>query len=304
MAGGAGRLAGAAMRLIATALNLALMLAAAPGFAWLLAMAAALRDRAPVPAPLAIWRLWWALWRAEQVRLSGVSAFADAAIAAGLAAAILAAALIPTFTTALATAPFASLPLVVALLALAAILPLLSLMAAGTMAGGIAAGRILGFFCAASPALFLTFWALAQLGGGVMLNAIATPGGVASPLAPRLLAAIALAAIARAAPTAAAAESGGRARTMALATTALTQLGALSLVAALLVPFGIAGEGQGLLAAGIGLLLWLVKMAVAAGLLAWLRPARPPASRLLSPALTVATICAALAALLAQAPLI
>ena len=303
MAGGARRLAGAAMRLIATALNLALMLAAAPGFAWLLAMAAALRDRAPVPAPLAIWRLWWALWRAEQVRLSGVSAFADAAIAAGLAAAILAAALIPTFTTALATAPFASLPLVVALLALAAILPLLSLMAAGTMAGGIAAGRILGFFCAASPALFLTFWALAQLGGGVMLNAIATPGGVASPLAPRLLAAIALAAIARAAPTAAA-ESGGRARTMALATTALTQLGALSLVAALLVPFGIAGEGQGLLAAGIGLLLWLVKMAVAAGLLAWLRPARPPASRLLSPALTVATICAALAALLAQAPLI
>ena len=303
MAGGAGRLAGAAMRLIATALNLALMLAAAPGFAWLLAMAAALRDRAPVPAPLAIWRLWWALWRAEQVRLSGVSAFADAAIAAGLAAAILAAALIPTFTTALATAPFASLPLVVALLALAAILPLLSLMAAGTMAGGIAAGRILGFFCAASPALFLTFWALAQLGGGVMLNAIATPGGVASPLAPRLLAAIALAAIARAAPTAAA-ESSGRARTMALATTALTQLGALSLVAALLVPFGIAGEGQGLLAAGIGLLLWLVKMAVAAGLLAWLRPARPPASRLLSPALTVATICAALAALLAQAPLI
>ncbi|MCA7119091.1 MAG: hypothetical protein LGL72_06720 [Acidibrevibacterium sp.] len=291
------------MRLIATALNLALMLAAAPGFAWLLAMAAALRDRAPVPAPLAIWRLWWALWRAEQVRLSGVSAFADAAIAAGLAAAILAAALIPTFTTALATAPFASLPLVVALLALAAILPLLSLMAAGTMAGGIAAGRILGFFCAASPALFLTFWALAQLGGGVMLNAIATPGGVASPLAPRLLAAIALAAIARAAPTAAA-ESSGRARTMALATTALTQLGALSLVAALLVPFGIAGEGQGLLAAGIGLLLWLVKMAVAAGLLAWLRPARPPASRLLSPALTVATICAALAALLAQAPLI
>lgn len=303
MAGGAGRLAGAAMRLIATALNLALMLAAAPGFAWLLAMAAALRDRAPMPAPLAIWRLWWALWRAEQVRLSGVSAFADAAIAAGLAAAILAAALIPTFTTALATAPFASLPLVVALLALAAILPLLSLMAAGTMAGGIAAGRILGFFCAASPALFLTFWALAQLGGGVMLNAIATPGGVASPLAPRLLAAIALAAIARAAPTAAA-ESGGRARTMALATTALTQLGALSLVAALLVPFGIAGEGQGLLAAGIGLLLWLVKMAVAAGLLAWLRPARPPASRLLSPALTVATLCAALAALLAQAPLI
>jgi formate hydrogenlyase subunit 4 len=303
MAGGARRLAGAAMRLIATALNLALMLAAAPGFAWLLAMAAALRDRAPVPAPLAIWRLWWALWRAEQVRLSGVSAFADAAIAAGLAAAILAAALIPTFTTALATAPFASLPLVVALLALAAILPLLSLMAAGTMAGGIAAGRILGFFCAASPALFLTFWALAQLGGGVMLNAIATPGGVASPLAPRLLAAIALAAIARAAPTAAA-ESSGRARTMALATTALTQLGALSLVAALLVPFGIAGEGQGLLAAGIGLLLWLVKMAVAAGLLAWLRPARPPASRLLSPALTVATICAALAALLAQAPLI
>ena len=303
MAGGARRLAGAAMRLIATALNLALMLAAAPGFAWLLAMAAALRDRAPVPAPLAIWRLWWALWRAEQVRLSGVSAFADAAIAAGLAAAILAAALIPTFTTALATAPFASLPLVVALLALAAILPLLSLMAAGTMAGGIAAGRILGFFCAASPALFLTFWALAQLGGGVMLNAIATPGGVASPLAPRLLAAIALAAIARAAPTAAA-ESSGRARTMALATTALTQLGALSLVAALLVPFGIAGEGQGLLAAGIGLLLWLVKMAVAAGLLAWLRPARPPASRLLSPALTVATLCAALAALLAQAPLI
>lgn len=301
MAGGAGRLAGAAMRLIATALNLALMLAAAPGFAWLLAMAAALRDRAPMPAPLAIWRLWWALWRAEQVRLSGVSAFADAAIAAGLAAAILAAALIPTFTTALATAPFASLPLVVALLALAAILPLLSLMAAGTMAGGIAAGRILGFFCAASPALFLTFWALAQLGGGVMLNALATPGGVASPLAPRLLAAIALAAIARAAPTAAA-ESGGRARTMALATTALTQLGALSLVAALLVPFGIAGEGQGLLAAGIGLLLWLVKMAVAAGLLAWLRPARPPASRLLSPALTVATLCAALAALLAQAP--
>ena len=303
MAGGAGRLAGAAMRLIATALNLALMLAAAPGFAWLLAMAAALRDRAPMPAPLAIWRLWWALWRAEQVRLSGVSAFADAAIAAGLAAAILAAALIPTFTTALATAPFASLPLVVALLALAAILPLLSLMAAGTMAGGIAAGRILGFFCAASPALFLTFWALAQLGGGVMLNAIATPGGVASPLAPRLLATIALAAIARAAPTAAA-ESGGRARTMALATTALAQLGALSLVAALLVPFGIAGEGQGLLAAGIGLLLWLVKMAVAAGLLAWLRPARPPASRLLPPALTVATICAALAALLAQAPLI
>jgi formate hydrogenlyase subunit 4 len=303
MAGGAGRLAGAAMRLIATALNLALMLAAAPGFAWLLALAAALRDRAPMPAPLAIWRLWWALWRAEQVRLSGVSAFADAAIAAGLAAAILAAALIPTFTTALATAPFASLPLVVALLALAAILPLLSLMAAGTMAGGIAAGRILGFFCAASPALFLTFWALAQLGGGVMLNAIATPGGVASPLAPRLLAAIALAAIARAAPTAAA-ESSGRARTMALATTALAQLGALSLVAALLVPFGIAGEGQGLLAAGIGLLLWLVKMAAAAGLLAWLRPARPPASRLLSPALTVATICAALAALLAQAPLI
>ncbi len=293
------------MRLIAAALNLALMLVAAPAFAGFLGAVTALRDREPPPAPLATYPLWRALWREEQVRPAGVSLFAAAAVALALAAAILAAALIPTFTTALATAPLALLPLVVGLLALAAILPLLALMEAGTMAGGVAAGRILGFFCLASPALFLALWTLAQLGGGVMLSGLAAPGGAGMPLMPRLLAVIALAGIIRAAPaTAPMPDDTGRVRAMALAAAALARLGALSLVAALSLPLGLAGEGQGLAAWGIGLLAWLAKMGAATILLAALRPARPPASGLITPALVVATLCAALAALLAQAPLI
>ncbi len=297
--------AGAAMRLIAAALNLALLLAAAPAFAGLLGTMTALRDREPPPAPLATYRLWHALWRAEQVRPAGVSLAASAAGALGLAAAILAAALIPTFTTALATAPLAFLPLVIGLLALAVILPLLALMEAGTMAGGIAAGQILGFFCVASPALFLVLWALAQLGGGITLSGLAAPGGMGTPLAPRLLAGLALAGIIRAAPAAAPLpDDSGRVRAMALATTALTRLAALSLIAALCLPFGLAGEGQGLAAWGIGLLAWLVKLGAATFLLTVLRPARPSASGLITPALLAATLCAALAALFAQAPLL
>lgn len=291
------------MRLIATALNLALMLAAAPVFVGALRALAALRDRESPPAMLATFRLWRALWHEEQISPAGVSPFAGAAIALGLAAAILAASLTPTFTTALATAPLALLPLVVGLLALAAILPLLALMAAGTMAGGIAAGQILGFFCLASPALFLTLWALAQLGGGVMLSGLTAPGSLGAPLAPRLLAGLALAGIIRAAPAAAPIpDDSGRARVMAMAAAALVRLVALSLIAALLLPFGLAGEGQGFAGWGIGLFAWLAKIGVATAILAALRPARPPAARLITPALALATLCAVLAALLAATP--
>ncbi len=292
------------MRLIASLLHLALLLGAAPGFSGLVAAAAAWRAGLPLPSPLSAYRAWRALWRQEQVFLDA-TAHADAAIACGLAAAVLAAALTPSFTTALATQSFALLPLVAGLLVMAELMPLLARLSSGDMAQGIAAGRIIGFFCLASPALFLILWVLAQLDGGMAvggmaLGGIAVPHGAGGARVPRLLVLLTLAALVRAAPAAAPLpETSGRVRVMALWAAALGRLAALSLIAALCFPLGLAGMGHGLAGWGLGLFAWAVKMLIGAVLLAALRPARPPASRLITPALLIATLAAMFAALLA-----
>ncbi len=291
------------MRLIATALNLALLLSATPGFAGLLASIAAWRAGRPAPSPLSPYRSWQALWRAEPVVVAEASPIAAGAAAFSLASAILAAALIPSFTTALVGAPLALLPLLIVLLVLAETAPLLSHLATGTMAGGIDAGRRLAFFVVASPALFLALWALAQLGGSITLSVIAVQGGAGSPLLPHLLAMAALLALARAAPSAAPSlGSHGRARVLALAASALTRLCAASLFAALSVPYGLSGDAPSPAAWGFGALLWAGKIAFVTLVFGLVRGTRPAGARLLTASLATATLCAFAAALLSEAP--
>ncbi|GGG42795.1 hypothetical protein GCM10010964_32860 [Caldovatus sediminis] len=313
--------------LLTQALHLAAMLAAAPLLVGLLRTASARLAGRPGPHPLQPWRDLRKLMRKQPVVAEGSSVVSLAAPHAAVSAAVLAAALVPSFARGMLSAPLAELLLLIGLLALSRLARALAAMDAGGALGGLDAARGLARLLLAEPAALLAAMGLAAFAGTTALEGIigAVREGAAAG-APRLLsfgvAALVLGGVALAevrgirggSPAAegepelgagglaAAAPRDASGRHLALwefhAALRLTVW--LSLLAALILPIGLAPAGAGPLAWAAGALAWAGKLlalglalVLAEAALARLPPARAP--ELLGAALLVALLGVVLA---------
>jgi formate hydrogenlyase subunit 4 len=253
-------------------LHIALMLAAAPVLAGLLAHAEARFAGRNGPPILQPWHDLRRLIRKQPVLAENASALFRAAPLAGFAATATAAALVPSFSLGMATAPCADLLVIAGLLAAARIAPALGAMDVGTAAGGLDASRAISVAVRAGPALLLVFLTLALLAGSTNLDGIAEAlrDGPPGPRVALGLALLATLIIARAdtGPPVSALEYGGAELALIDATVALRRLLWLDLMAAIFLPFGIAPAGAGPVAWVIGLAAWLLKILALAAVLA------------------------------------
>lgn len=258
-------------------LHAALMLAGAPLLAGMQArVRARLLGRAgpPLAQP---WRDFVRLWRKRPVAPGPASWLFAGAPFACLSAVLTAALLVPSFALGMATAPVSDLLVLAGLLALDRCALALAGYETGTALGGMGASRTMLAAVWAAPAAVLVILLLTTLAGASNLDAVCA----ALQEAPQELvlawlpAAAALTAIGfvmagrgpDAAPLAsmqdaAALEYSGPALAVVTFTGQLRMLVWISLFAALVLPFGLAPGGAGLLAWGLGVLAWVVKAGV------------------------------------------
>ena len=183
-----------------------------------------------------------------------------------LAVTAVAALLVPSFTLGMATAPLTDLVVVAGLLGLCRAVDVLAALDAGTAPAGLAAVRAVRVGALACPAFLVAVLALAAMAGTTNLDA-ALAGPRELPALPLLLAGGALAAVALAVSAEdppLAAELSGWQLAAADATVALRRVVWLSLVAALVLPGGLAASGAGPLAWLVGVAAWAGKLAVLA----------------------------------------
>ena len=162
----------ALLGLVASALHLALMLAAAPVLlGGIRRLKARLLGRAgpPVMQP---WRDIRRLLRKQPVRAENASPVFVAAPFVAMAATLAAASLVPSFALGMATAPVSDLIVLAGLLALARCAMALAAMDIGTAFGGIGASRSMTFSVVAEPAMLLVVFAFALLLGTSNLDAV------------------------------------------------------------------------------------------------------------------------------------
>jgi formate hydrogenlyase subunit 4 len=199
-----------------------------------------------------------------------------------------AAALVPTFATGLALSPAADLIAIVALLGSARFMLALAGLDVGTSFGGIGSSREMMIASLAEPAMLLIVFTLSLLAGSTQLSSVATfmqgPGvGLRVSLAMALvgLVMVAIAENARIpvdnpathleltmVHEAMILEYSGRHLAVIEAAASLKLLLYLSLIDAMFVPWGVAVAGQTFGAYTIGLLAYIVKLAVVGSLLA------------------------------------
>lgn len=222
------------------------------------------RVGSPVLQP---WRDWRRLLRKNPVVAEGSSALVVLAPGIALSVTVLAALLVPSFTLGMATAPVGDLVVIVGLLALARAVTSLAAIDAGTAPAGLVAMRATRLGTLAEPVLVLVVFTIALLTGTTNLDAAllvlretALPG-VSLLLAVAGLAAAAVAVEAEVEPTA---ELSGWHAAAAEATLALRRVVWLSLMAALLLPGGLAQADAGVLDWLVGLVAWLLKLTVLA----------------------------------------
>ena len=217
----------------------------------------------PLLQPLQDWRR---AMRKQPVVSEGASPLAVWAPVAQLVAIGLAALLVPSFTLGMATAPLSDLIVVAGLLALARLVGVLAAIDAGTAPAGLAAIRSVRLGALAEPAMLLALFTVAFGAGTTNLDAaVAALHEAASPGLSLLLALAGLAVLvvaAEAEGNPAGAEASGWYAAAADMAVALRRVVWLSLVAALLLPGGIAAAGAGPADWVIGLLAWVVKLAV------------------------------------------
>ncbi len=260
---------------VALLLHGALMLAAAPVLVGLL------RRRAGADQA---WRDLRRLLRKQSLRPEGTTWLFAAAPGTALACTALAALLVPSFTLGMATAPLGDLLVLAGLLALARAAVLLAGFDGGA-AAGIAVQRVLLTRLAADPAVFVLILVVALLAGSTNLDAAAAAlresGGLRWSLA--LSVAAAAAALAAADEPTAPADYAGRDLALLHMAAHLRRLLILSLLATLVLPFGLAAAGSGPEAWVVGAACWAVKIGLlaagAAGLGAMrarLRPLQAP----------------------------
>lgn len=260
-------------------LHIALMLLAAPLLVGLIRLAKARLIGRTGPPLLLPYRDLARLLRKQPVVAPHATWLFGAAPAIGLAAVIVAAALVPAFATGLLLAPLSDLLVLAGLLALARVIAALAALDTGTAFGGIGASRDLSFAVFAEPALLLVAMTLALLAGSTLLDAIvvalrdqALGLRVSLGLCLIGLAAVAVAENARIpvdnpathleltmVHEALVLEYSGRHLALVEFNAALRLILWLSLIAALMFPFGIAA---GPLGWPLGILAWGVKLAL------------------------------------------
>lgn len=271
--------------------HLVLMLAAGPVLAGLL------RRRAPARQA---WRDLLRLARKAPVRLDNGS-FAELAPALSAGASLVAALLVPSFTLGMATAPLADLILVAGLLGLGRAARVLAGVEAGTGLAGLAAQRVAVLRVVADPALLVLILVVAVATGTSNLDAasaVLRDGGLHWPLIPAAAGA-ACVLLAGAEPEALVGEFSGRDLAVLHFAAQLRAVTVLSLLAALVLPPGLASAAGGPEAGAVGAALWVLKLAALAaigaalsGLRARLRPDQAP--ELAALGLVLALLAAAL----------
>ena len=259
--------------LLTLSLHAALMLAGAPILMGLRALVQARLSGRAGPALLQPWRGLERLLRKQPVLPETASWLFTAAPFVCLAVAIAAALLVPSFTLGMATAPLADLVLLAGLLAAARFTLALAGYESGTALGGMGAGRITTAAVCGEPATLLVILALATLARSSNIDTISAmvregPRGLPLIAAGAALAIVGFTVIGRRddGPAltlvyrAAALDYSGRYLAMVAYAGHLGALAALSVLAALFLPFGIAASGAGPLAWAIGIAAWMLKM--------------------------------------------
>jgi formate hydrogenlyase subunit 4 len=294
--------------LLAQVLHAALVLAVVPllvgGMAW---GRARLQGRAG-PHLLQPWRDIRKALRKRPLLAEAASPISGAAPLLAAASALVALMFVPSFARGMALSPLADLVLVLALLAAGPVLATLAALDAGDAAGGAAAGRRVLPGVLAVPAVLAALLPLAAAAGTTGLDGIAAalPEGRPGTLLPLLLAGLALLALAVTArlPLEVAgavlhAEASGRHFALWQVAEALRLAAWLMLLAAVLLPQGMAPPGFAPLAWLLGALVFPLKLGLLAALLL-LAEAMTGAVRLarLPAVMGVAAGLAALAALL------
>ncbi len=256
-------------------LHTALMLAGAPLLAGVQArVRARLLGRAgpPLAQP---WRDLVRLWRKRPVLPVLASWLFEGAPFARLAAVLVAALLVPSFALGMATAPASDLLVLAGLLAVDRCALALAGYETGTALGGMGASRITLAAVWAAPATVLVILLLTTLAGTSNLDAICAalqdaPQGLAVAWLPAA-AALAIVGFATARREqggpplasmgdAAALEYSGPALAVITFAEQLRTLVWISLLAALVLPFGLAPGGAGPLAWSIGIVAWVGKV--------------------------------------------
>ncbi len=213
------------------------------------------------------WHDWRRLMRKRPMVVEGTSPLLTWAPALSLAATVMAALLVPSLTLGMVTAPLSDMLVILGLLSLARVIAVLAAIDAGTAEAGLAAIRHVRLGALAEPSLLLVVFMVALLTGTTNLDAAVTSLHEAgAPGVPMLLALVGLASVVMAvemagdiAPT----EYAGWHAAAVEAALALRRVVWLSLVAALVLPGGLAMAG-GPLDWLVGLLVWSVKLAVLA----------------------------------------
>ena len=258
------------------------MLAAPPLLAGLHALVRARLLGRTGPALLQPWRDLERLLRKQPVLPDTASWLFMAAPFACLTLAMAAALLVPSFAFGMATAPLADLIVLAGLLTAGRLVLALAGYDSGTALGGMGASRITVAMVCGEPATLLVILVLATLAGTSNLDAVGAmaldgPRGPGWIIACTALAIVGLAAAGRGqggpqltfAHEAAALDYSGPYLAMVVYAGQLGTLVFLSVLAALFLPIGIAATGAGPLAWALGVLVWVVKIAVlAAGLAA------------------------------------
>ncbi|MDR3530212.1 MAG: NADH-quinone oxidoreductase subunit H [Rhodopila sp.] len=160
------------LSLLAQILHIGLMIVAAPTVAGVMEwLEARLTGRSGPPIQLP-WRDLLRLSRKTPVTLESVSIVARLAPIAGLGATLSAAALVPSFTLGMALAPLADLLVVISLLTVARVAGDLAALDSGTALPGLAAQNSSALAVLAEPALMLSVFTLALMGGSFNLDLI------------------------------------------------------------------------------------------------------------------------------------
>ena len=265
--------------LLALVLHAALLAAAVPvlagGTVWLQARLAGRQGLLVQP-----WQDWRRLLRKRPKAVEGRSAVTRYAPSLALAATATAALLVPSFTLGMVTAPASDLLVIGGLLGLARASLALLAMDTGTAPGGLAASRFALRAAAAGPVLLLTVLVLALSAGSTNADAVLGVMRDSGPVrVPVTFAAVALAVVAladgwdgtagpmeedRLAQATPAVGLGGAALLQVTLAELLRRLTWLSLLAAVVVPAGMAAADGGLLAWAVGIVAWGMKVAVLA----------------------------------------
>ncbi len=268
--------------------QMALVLALAPALTGLVRTVKARLVRRKGPSLIQPYRDLWRLMRKEAVLAENASWLFRVAPYLIFAGAWVAAALVPTFATGLMFSWSADLIAIIALLGSARFFLALAGMDVGTSFGGIGSSREMMIASIAEPAMLMIVFSLALLAGSTQLSTIAgymlsSNVGLRVTLALALFALI-MVAIAENARIpidnpathleltmvheAMVLEYSGRHLAVIELAAALKLLLYVSLIACVFVPWGLAPVGAGAAAHAIGIVAYVGKLVVAAGLLA------------------------------------